>query len=53
MTPQQRLALSAKLRERGIADFMAGTGLSREEALRRIREQRQIVRPAPSRSKVR
>jgi hypothetical protein len=53
MTPQQRLALAAKLRERGIADFMAATGLSREEALRRIREQRQSVRPAPSRSKVR
>lgn len=53
MTPEQRRVLAAKLRERGIADFMAATGLSREEALRRIREQRQAVRPAPSRSKVR
>jgi hypothetical protein len=52
MTPEQRLALAAKLRERGIADFMAGQGLSREEALRRLREQRQAVRPKPSRSKV-
>lgn len=52
MTPEQRLALAAKLRKRGIADFMAGTGLSREEALRRIREQRQLARPRPSRSKM-
>jgi hypothetical protein len=53
MTPEQRLTLAAKLRERGIADFMAGAGISRERALRRIREQRQAVRPVPSRSKVR
>lgn len=53
MTPEQRLARAEKLRERGIADFMAATGLSREEVLRRIREQRQAVRPNPSRSKVR
>lgn len=52
MIPEERLALAAKLRERGIADFMAGTGLSREEALRRIREQRQLMRPKPSRSKM-
>lgn len=53
MTPEQRLALAAKLRERGLADFMAATGLTREEALHRIREQRQAGRPAPSTSKIR
>ena len=52
MTPEERLARAERLRERGIADFMAGTGLSREEALRRMREQRQLVRPRPSRSKM-
>ena len=52
MTPEERLARAERLRERGIADFMAGTGLSREEALRRMREQRQLVRLRPSRSKM-
>lgn len=41
MTPQERLALSARLGEEGLADFMAASGLSREEAISSIRKQRQ------------
>ena len=44
MTPQERLELSVRLGEEGLADFMAANGLSREEAIARIRKQRQAGR---------
>jgi hypothetical protein len=46
MTPQERLALAARLRERGLAAFMAAHRLTREEAIARIRAQRQAGRRA-------
>lgn len=41
MTPAERLALAVRLGEEGLADFMSASGLSREEAIVRIRRQRQ------------
>ena len=48
MTPEERMALAARLRERGLADYMATHGVSREEAIAQIRRQRQVGR-RPSR----
>lgn len=48
MTPQERLALGARLRERGLAQYMAAHGLSRDQAIAAIRKQRQAGR-RPSR----
>ena len=48
LTPQERLELSTRLREEGLALFMAANGLPREEAVARIRKERQAGR-RPSR----
>ena len=50
MSVEERLELAARLRERGLADYMALHGVSREEAIAQIRKQRQIGR-RPSRCK--
>lgn len=44
MTPEERLALSVRLGEEDLANFIAASGLSREEAIGRIRKQRQAGR---------
>ena len=46
MTPDQRVTLGRELREQGLARFMAAFGLSRHEAIARIRKQRQVGRRA-------
>jgi hypothetical protein len=51
MTAQERLDLGHRLGEEFLAEFRAANGLSREEALAKIRDQKQAVRPRPSRSK--
>ena len=44
MTPAERLALGQRLRETGLARFMAANGLTRDEAIAAIRRQRQTGR---------
>ncbi len=44
MTPAERLALSVRLGEEDLANFVAASGLSRDEAIEHIRKQRQAGR---------
>jgi hypothetical protein len=44
MTPAERVALSEKLGEEGLAAFMSANGLDRESALKAIRRSRRVGR---------
>ena len=44
MTVEERIALARQLREGGLATFMAAHDVTREEAIARIRKQRQAGR---------
>jgi hypothetical protein len=44
MTPAERLALSERLGEEGLAEYMSTHGLDRDEARRAIRQTRRIGR---------
>jgi len=48
MTPAERFALSERLGEEGLAEFMSANGLDRADALKAIRRSRRIGRK-PSR----
>ena len=48
MTPAQRVALSERLGEEGLAEYMSAHGLDRAEAVRAIKRSRRVGRP-PSR----
>lgn len=44
MTPAERVALSERLGEEGLAEFISANGLSRQAALRAIRRSRRVGR---------
>jgi hypothetical protein len=44
LTPAERVALARRMREDGLARFMAAFRLTRAEAIARIRQQRQTGR---------
>jgi hypothetical protein len=44
MTPAERVALSERLGQEGLAEFMSANGLDRESALKAIRRSRRVGR---------
>jgi hypothetical protein len=44
MTPAERVALSEKLGEEGLAEFMSANGLDRDAAVKAIRRSRRVGR---------